>query len=48
MTGSLGGPNITSSALNVGTGQLTNSNFGTHGTDTFDPRQTEFQLKFRF
>jgi carboxypeptidase family protein/TonB-dependent receptor-like protein len=48
ITGGLGGPNVTASTLNVGIGQLTNSNFGTHGTDTFDPRQTEFQLKIRF
>jgi len=48
MTGSLGGPNVSASTLNVGFGQFTNNNYGTHGTDTFDPRQTEFQLKFRF
>jgi hypothetical protein len=48
ITGGTGGPNVTPSTLNVAIGQLTNSNFGTLGTDTFDPRQTEFQIKIRF
>jgi len=48
VTGGAGGPNLTTSTLNVAIGQLTNNNFGTFGTDTFDPRQTEFQLKIRF
>jgi hypothetical protein len=48
ITGAAGGPNLTASTLNVGIGQLTNNNFGTFGTDTFDPRQAEFQIKIRF
>jgi hypothetical protein len=32
--------------LQVGQGQ--SSDYGTHGTDTFDPRQVQLQLKLRF
>ncbi len=49
MTGALGGANtIPNLAIKVPVGALSSSSFGTHGTDTFDPRQTEFQLKVRF
>jgi hypothetical protein len=49
ITGGLGGPNtIPNQPINVPVGALSSSSFGTHGTDTFDPRQMEFQLKVRF
>jgi hypothetical protein len=49
MNGGLGGPNVLANQpINIGIGQLSSSTFGTRGTDTFDPRQMEFQLKFRF
>jgi hypothetical protein len=48
--GNLGSINvIPNSATQTKLGQPTNSsNFGTFSPDTFDPRQLEFQLKFRF
>jgi hypothetical protein len=49
ITGGLGGPNtIPNQLINVPVGALSSSSFGTHGPDTFDPRQMEFQLKVRF
>lgn len=49
MAGGLGGVNtLPNPTINVPIGALSDSNFGTRSTDTFDPRQTEFQLKIRF
>ena len=49
MTGGLGSANtIPNLAIKVPVGALSSSTFGTRGTDTFDPRQTEFQLRVRF
>ncbi len=49
INGVLGSTNITAnSQMNIQPGQGLSSDFGTHGTDTFDPRQVELHLKFRF
>jgi hypothetical protein len=53
MTVDLGGTSVLAAGaannpLNIQPGQGSNSNFGTRGDATFDPRQIELQLKIRF
>jgi hypothetical protein len=47
--GRLGNTNVTvNSSQGTLPGQGLSGDFGTYGTDTYDPRQIEFQLRFRF
>ena len=53
MTVALGGTSVlaldaANNPLKIAPGQGNSSSYGTRGDGTFDPRQIEFQLKFRF